>query len=204
MAPEHNSTRHDRDGVARAALALLDEVGLADLSMRRIAGRLDVQPSALYWHFSSKQELLAELADRITAGIPRDDADVLTTARSIRDALFTYRDGAELVLSTYALRLGSSYAHTALEAALTRHGLSDAPERAAALLHFVLGHATLVQQRMHADSHGAALDDHTIDVTAGLDRVFDLGVAALAGESSGAGLTARATPHPSAPRRAPT
>ncbi|WP_082297831.1 TetR family transcriptional regulator [Microbacterium sp. CGR1] len=203
MAPEHNSTRHDRDGVARAALALLDEVGLADLSMRRIAGRLDVQPSALYWHFSSKQELLAELADRITAGIPRDDADVLTTARSIRDALFTYRDGAELVLSTYALRLGSSYAHTALEAALTRHGLSDAPERAAALLHFVLGHATLVQQRMHADSHGAALDDHTIDVTAGLDRVFDLGVAALAGESSGAGLTARATPHPSAPRRDP-
>ena len=203
MAPEHNSTRHDRDGVARVALALLDEVGLADLSMRRIAGRLDVQPSALYWHFSSKQELLAELADRITAGIPRDDADVLTTARSIRDALFTYRDGAELVLSTYALRLGSSYAHTALEAALTRHGLSDAPERAAALLHFVLGHATLVQQRMHADSHGAALDDHTIDVTAGLDRVFDLGVAALAGESSGAGLTARATPHPSAPRRAP-
>ena len=203
MAPEHNSTRHDRDGVARAALALLDEVGLADLSMRRIAGTLDVQPSALYWHFSSKQELLAELADRITAGIPRDDADVLTTARSIRDALFTYRDGAELVLSTYALRLGSSYAHTALEAALTRHGLSDAPERAAALLHFVLGHATLVQQRMHADSHGAALDDHTIDVTAGLDRVFDLGVAALAGESSGAGLTARATPHPSAPRRDP-
>lgn len=203
MTPAHNSTRHDRDGVARAALALLDEVGLADLSMRRIAGRLDVQPSALYWHFSSKQELLAELADRITAGIPRDDADVLTTARSIRDALFTYRDGAELVLSTYALRLGSSYAHTALEAALTRHGLSDAPERAAALLHFVLGHATLVQQRMHADSHGAALDDHPIDVTAGLDRIFDLGVAALAGESSGAGLTARATPHPSAPRRAP-
>lgn len=203
MAPEHNSTRHDRDGVARAALALLDEVGLADLSMRRIAGRLDVQPSALYWHFSSKQELLAELADRITAGIPRDDADVLTTARSIRDALFTYRDGAELVLSTYALRLGSSYAHTALEAALTRHGLSDAPERAAALLHFVLGHATLVQQRMHADSHGAALDDHTIDVTAGLDRIFDLGVAALTGESSGADLTARATPRPSAPRRDP-
>lgn len=203
MAPEHNSTRHDRDGVARAALALLDEVGLADLSMRRIAGRLDVQPSALYWHFSSKQELLAELADRITSGIPRDDADVLTTARSIRDALFTYRDGAELVLSTYALRLGSSYAHTALEAALTRHGLSDAPERAAALLHFVLGHATLVQQRMHADSHGAALDDHTIDVTAGLDRIFDLGVAALAGESSGADLTARATPRPSAPRRDP-
>ncbi len=204
MAPEHNSTRHDRDGVARAALALLDDVGLPDLSMRRIAGRLDVQPSALYWHFSSKQELLAELADRITAGIRRDDADVLSTARSIRDALFTYRDGAELVLSTYALRLGSSYAHTALEAALTRHGRSDAPERATALLHFVLGHATLVQQRMHADSLGAALDDHTVDVTAGLDRIFDLGVTALAGEPSGTDLTEWATPRQTSPRRDPS
>ncbi|WP_314424973.1 TetR family transcriptional regulator [uncultured Microbacterium sp.] len=183
MSPDHNPIRHDRDGVARAALALLDEVGLADLSMRRIAGALDVQPSALYWHFSSKQELLAELADRITDTIPRDDADVLTTARRIRDALFTYRDGAELVLSTYALRLGSSSAQIALEAALARHGRSDARDRGAALLHFVLGHATLVQQRMHAESHGAALDDGETDVTAGLDRVFDLGVAALSGES---------------------
>ncbi|MGK3947461.1 TetR family transcriptional regulator [Microbacterium sp. K2] len=194
MTPEHNAARHDRDGVARAALALLDEVGLADLSMRRIAGRLEVQPSALYWHFSSKQELLAELADRITAGIPRDDADVLTTARGIRDALFTYRDGAELVLSTYALRLGSSYAQTALESALAHHGHTDAAERAAAILHFVLGHATLVQQRMHADSHGAALADGMIDVTAGLDRVFDLGVTAIAGEPASIGVSPQTTP----------
>ncbi|WP_120493561.1 TetR/AcrR family transcriptional regulator [Microbacterium phyllosphaerae] len=180
MSPDHNSTRHDRDGVARAALVLLDEVGLADLSMRRIASRLDVQPSALYWHFTSKQELLADLADRITSTIPRDDADVLTTARSIRDALFTYRDGAELVLSTYALQLGSSQAQTALEDSLHRVGAEDSRERAVALLHFILGHATLVQQRMHADSHGALPAGDAVDVTAGLDRIFDLGVTALA------------------------
>lgn len=179
MTPAHNPARHDRDSVARAALALLDEVGLPDLSMRRIAARLDVQPSALYWHFASKQELLAELADRITAGIPRSGAGVLATAHGIRDALFAHRDGAELVLSTYALRLGSSFAQTALEEALRENGATDAPDRAAAILHFVLGHATLVQQRMHADSHGAMRDEGEIDVTAGLDRVFDLGVAAL-------------------------
>lgn len=194
MSPEHNSTRHDRDGVARAALALLDEVGLADLSMRRIAGRLDVQPSALYWHFSSKQELLAELADRITSAIPRGDAGVLTTARSIRDALFTYRDGAELVLSTYALRLGSSHAQMALEASLRRRGVPDAQDRSVALLHFVLGHATLVQQRMHADSHGALSARDDDDVTAGLDRVFDLGVAALSGDDAAERLSERSTP----------
>lgn len=189
MTPAHNPARHDRDSVARTALALLDEVGLADLSMRRIAARLDVQPSALYWHFASKQELLAELADRITAGIPRSGSDVLTTARGIRDALFAYRDGAELALSTYALRLGSSHAQSALETALRDAGAEDPADRAAAILHFVLGHATLVQQRMHADSYGAVRDDGEIDVTAGLDRVFDLGVSAIA-----AGLSARATP----------
>lgn len=198
MSPAHNSTRHDRDGVARAALVLLDEVGLADLSMRRIAGRLDVQPSALYWHFASKQALLAELADRITAGIPHGDASVLDTARGIRDALFAYRDGAELVLSTYALRLGSSSAQTAVHDALVTEG-ADAPEqRAAAIMHFILGHATLVQQRMHADSYGAVLPDDASpaadDVTAGLDRVFDLGVTALSGtvRSSSAPLRDRA------------
>ncbi|MFJ6531191.1 TetR family transcriptional regulator [Microbacterium sp. NPDC091662] len=189
MSPEHNPARHDRDSVARSALALLDEVGLADLSMRRIAAGLDVRPSALYWHFASKQELLAELADRITASIPRGSADVLTTARGIRDALFAYRDGAELVLSTYALQLGSSQAQTALTDALRAQGASDADDRGAAILHFVLGHATLVQQRMHADSHGALPDAGDVDVTAGLDRVFDLGVTALAGA-----LLAPATP----------
>lgn len=189
MTPPPNPPRHDRESVARTALSLLDEVGLADLSMRRIAGRLDVQPSALYWHFASKQELLADLADRITAAVPASSPSVLGTARSIRDALFAHRDGAELVLSTYALQLGSSHAQEALTSALRAEGAGDPEDRAVALLHFILGHATLVQQRMHADSHGALPATETVDVTAGLDRVFDLGVAALAGT-----LSASATP----------
>ncbi|PRA79931.1 TetR family transcriptional regulator [Microbacterium sp. MYb66] len=189
MSPEHNPVRHDRDSVARSALALLDEVGLADLSMRRIAARLDVQPSALYWHFASKQELLADLADRITASVPEGSSGVLATARAIRDALFAYRDGAELVLSTYALQLGSAHAQSVLTEALRAQNAVDPEDRGAAILHFVLGHATLVQQRMHADSHGALPSTAEVDVTAGLDRVFDLGVTALAGE-----LTAPTTP----------
>lgn len=184
MSPEHNPVRHDRESVARTALALLDEVGIADLSMRRIAARLDVQPSALYWHFSSKQELFAHLADRITAGISGSRSGVLTTARRIRDALFAHRDGAELVLSTYALRLGPSPAQSALAEALEAEGSLEPAERATAMLHFILGHATLVQQRMHADSHGALLGGGETDVTAGLDRIFDLGIAALAGTVS--------------------
>lgn len=192
MSPPPNPPRHDRDGVARAALRLLDDVGLADLSMRRIAAHLEVQPSALYWHFSSKQELFADLADRITATVPRGAGGVLATARGLRDALFAHRDGAELVLSTYALQLGSAHALDALVAALREDGADDPESRGTAILHFVLGHATLVQQRMHADSHGALPPSDEADVTAGLDRVFDLGVEALAGPVSA----------PATPRRA--
>lgn len=182
MAPNETGRRHSRDDVAEAALRILDDLGLPDLTMRRLAASLDVQPSALYWHFRSKQELLAELADRITADVPADDADVSATARGIRDALFTYRDGAELVLSTYALQLGSRHAHSVLERALGDR--PDRTDRATALLHFILGHATLVQQRMHADSYGAAATGGSHDPTAGLDEVFDLGVRALAGSVS--------------------
>src|SRR4051812_46795577 len=59
--------RHSRDDVVEAALRILDDYGLPDLTMRRLAASLDVQPSALYWHFPNKQALLAELADRIVA-----------------------------------------------------------------------------------------------------------------------------------------
>src|ERR1700712_2518028 len=109
-APTRNG-RHSRDDVANAALRILDEYGLPDLTMRRLAAALDVQPSALYWHFPNKQTLLAELADRICSrgpsAAPAGDWMLVTTAEAtrLRDALLAYRDGAEVVASTLALRL---------------------------------------------------------------------------------------------------
>ncbi|WP_316306993.1 TetR/AcrR family transcriptional regulator, partial [Clavibacter michiganensis] len=67
MVRAHAAGRHSRDDVARTALRILDEHGLPDFTMRRLGAALDVQPSALYWHFPDKQSLLAELADRIVA-----------------------------------------------------------------------------------------------------------------------------------------
>ncbi|MCB1743059.1 MAG: helix-turn-helix transcriptional regulator, partial [Gammaproteobacteria bacterium] len=48
---------HKQD-VVEAATALLDDYGIADLSMRRLARELAVSPGALYWHFANKQQLL--------------------------------------------------------------------------------------------------------------------------------------------------
>ncbi|MGW6130502.1 TetR/AcrR family transcriptional regulator C-terminal domain-containing protein [Cellulomonas sp. NPDC055163] len=56
-----------RAQVVAAALEILDEYGLGDLTMRRLAGSLGVQPGALYWHVANKQALLADVADAIVA-----------------------------------------------------------------------------------------------------------------------------------------
>ena len=177
--PDRPGARHDRPSVVDCALGLLDRLGLPDLSMRRIATELDVQPSALYWHFPSKQALLAAVADRILAAVPEPDsgADPVGVARAVLDALLTYRDGAEVVMSTYALRLGTPRAQRALCAAL-----GDVPEQDAladAVFEFILGHAMLLQQRMHAQSIGAVESD-AADPTAQSDAVFDAGIRALA------------------------
>ncbi len=105
-----SASRYNKSDVLEAALKLLDELGLPDLTMRKLAASLDVQPSALYWHYPNKQTLLAEVSNTIVAFMkPVAEAETwqLTTklkALALRDALLAFRDGAEVVSST--LRLG--------------------------------------------------------------------------------------------------
>ncbi|MDR6610679.1 AcrR family transcriptional regulator [Leifsonia sp. 1010] len=180
MAGNETGRRHSRDDVVEAALRVLDDLGLPDLTMRRLAASLDVQPSALYWHFPNKQTLLAELADRIVATRPSagaavdgpgEDADwadsVRAEAAALRDALLAYRDGAEVVSSTLALGLGSPDTVDRLARAVARGGFDAETSRraATALLHFVLGHVSHEQQRLQYDSLGvlAAGDSSPLD-----------------------------------------
>ncbi|WP_235038106.1 TetR family transcriptional regulator [Microbacterium sp. 18062] len=197
--------RHDRDSVVDAAMTILDEHGLADLTMRRLATELEVQPSALYWHFENKQSLLAAVADRIVGAAltpPPSEGDwrlaASQAASRIHDALLTYRDGAEVVLSTHALGLGSDAARRLLADALARgHEPAVAATAATAVLHFVLGHTSLVQQRMQADSVGAAAPGVGLDEQlAGPDRVFDVGIELLLG-----GLAELQRSRPASPAR---
>ena len=96
---------HKRD-VVEAATSLLDNYGIADLTMRRLARELDVSPGALYWHFANKQQLLGAVADRILG--PVDDVPAAWRDRitgicgGLRDALLSHTDGAELVSASFA------------------------------------------------------------------------------------------------------
>jgi AcrR family transcriptional regulator len=185
-------TRHSRDDVVAAALTILDDQGLPDLTMRRLAATLDVQPSALYWHFANKQTLLASLADQIVAraAVPRADGDwmagVRAEADALRDALLAFRDGAEVVSSSLALGLGAGEAQERLSVAIERGGFDRDTSgiAAAALLHFVLGHVSHEQQRLQADSLGVVTEAHSADPATAFagDRgraAFDFGITLL-------------------------
>lgn len=52
--------------IIRAALELLDDVGIDGLTVRALGERLGVRAPALYWHISGKQELLDEMGTEIS------------------------------------------------------------------------------------------------------------------------------------------
>lgn len=177
--------RHSRGDVLAAALHLLQNHGLAELTMRRLAGELGVQPSALYWHVPSKQALLADLADRIIDRAESGEADVLELCRSLRLALLSCRDGAEVVSSSLALGLGGLAAPERLTAAIRASGADEATARATAeiLVHQILGQVWHEQQRQTAQSLGVAiaqLPGAPIDPQAHVDLGVRLIVAGLA------------------------
>jgi len=97
----------ERDAIVTAAIALLDEVGLDGLSMRRLAKELDVQAPALYWHFKNKQELLDHMLVAISTEelrVPRPgqawDDWLVERTRIQYHGLNRHRDGARLAAQT--------------------------------------------------------------------------------------------------------
>lgn len=157
--------RHAKPDVVSAAVRVLAESGLPGLSMRRIAEVLDVQVSALYWHFPNKQALLAALSERIVGSdFPETSADLAAIATALRERLLAHRDGAEVVSSSLALGLLELPSRTALiEAALAAGlDLSAAEVAADTLVHYVIGYTFHEQQRMHAAVVGAA--DVSVDI----------------------------------------
>jgi TetR/AcrR family transcriptional regulator, tetracycline repressor protein len=99
----------ERDKILDAALALLNEVGLDQLTTRKLAERLGVQQPALYWHFKSKSALLDALNEvvlerfherRFPRAGERWDEFTIAHARSFRKALLAVRDGARLNAGT--------------------------------------------------------------------------------------------------------
>ena len=163
-------------------MRLLDEVGLPDLTMRKLAASLDLQPSAIYWHFESKQELLAEISNTIVAfskPVAKSSdwrLNATSEALAFRDALLAFRDGAEIVSSTLALGLGASGFYKRIYATID---IEDAKLRKAAcesIQFLVLGQVWHEQQRMLANSLGVVDNLNDIDssgLSIGIQLILD-------------------------------
>jgi len=63
--PAHRGRALSRDEIVRTAIAVADAEGPHAISMRRIARELNAGAMSLYWHVSSKEELLDLMLDAI-------------------------------------------------------------------------------------------------------------------------------------------
>lgn len=120
-----------RDAIVSASLEILNEFGLGDVSMRRLATKLQVAPGALYWHIKNKQALIQAMARAIAEEFlsRAEGADLTRAAALFREVVLSYRDGAEVVtagLSSASLR----------NTLVQRFGADDV---AYVLLHFMVG-----------------------------------------------------------------
>jgi TetR/AcrR family tetracycline transcriptional repressor len=180
--------RLSRRDVLHEAMALLDEVGLEGLTMRRLAGRLGVRAGAIYWHFADKQALYDAMAEQMMTTVLRPrlsgrwDARLAELCRRLVAALGRHRDGARL--ATLALVPGEHglAVSEALLGVLADGGLGkEATLWAASVLgYYVLGFLIDTQATEEAKARGlaAAMDAAVASVDPRRHpRVAELGLA---------------------------
>lgn len=140
-----------RETVARAALHVVDEVGLDGLTMRRLAADLEIQNQSLYWHFTNKQELLNCMAELMIAeafaelhhpGSEQDWAEWLAGfARRFRSTMLAHRDGAR-ILAEADVSLSDFFGGIELALDVLQHAGFEESTAAAGVItviHFILG-----------------------------------------------------------------
>lgn len=109
----------DRDRILRAALRLIDQHGLAELSMRRLGAELGVQAMAVYRHLPSKQAVIEGVRemifDELAALRPTEtpsgrwDDGLVALAHAFRDACRRHPHA----LSLFATDVDRGYAASA-------------------------------------------------------------------------------------------
>jgi AcrR family transcriptional regulator len=100
----------NRDAIVDVALAIVDEHGLAGLSMRNVAERLETGPASLYAHVASKDELTELVYDRVLGEIELPGPDgkdwekqLKIALRAMYDVLIAHRDIAYASLARIPL-----------------------------------------------------------------------------------------------------
>ncbi|MBC2778748.1 TetR family transcriptional regulator [Parasphingopyxis marina] len=120
----------DQPLIVAEALALLQDEGLAKVGIRRLAARLDVSASSLYWHVQDKTALLSLMSSTVfrsclDAVPPCDDWRewLRGFGLAIWDAQKRVRDAHLLIRAVPTSPPGSSVIHAEIEGKLVDLGL---------------------------------------------------------------------------------
>jgi AcrR family transcriptional regulator len=98
----HVTVRLDRAVIVQAAQRILAAEGLGRLTVRRIGAELGADPTAIYRHFRSKDELVGELVDLAFSSLPEPDPELPWQERlrvGLRAALALYRDNPDFAIA---------------------------------------------------------------------------------------------------------
>jgi AcrR family transcriptional regulator len=119
--------------VVAAAIAVLDEAGVAGLSMRRVAERLGTGAATLYAYVSGRDELLELVFDELVGSVPLPSASdperwreqVMTAMRNLHAVLVSHRDAALAGLGRIPTTPNTMAASEAMGTVMRAGGLSD-------------------------------------------------------------------------------
>lgn len=149
------------DLIARTAIAIIDDHSMANLTMRRLAAELGVDPMALYRHVANKEALLRVMGDAILSQVldgvlARPDGDVVrTSARELYRHLVAHPARLTVLATAPTTVVSAGYTlHLARE--LTSRGIDE--ERAVgamrAAIAYVFGAALLTVSAQTDDGAG--------------------------------------------------
>lgn len=104
-------TQANQTKIIQAALEILDQKGLDDLSIRDIAHRIHRQGPAIYWYFKNKETLVDFMAEAILAEAfsnltPRAEHEdwqdwLIAQMQTLRQAMLSRTDGARVVAGAH-------------------------------------------------------------------------------------------------------
>lgn len=161
--PERTKQPLTREALVNAALKVVDEQGLAALSMRAVAEVLGTGPASLYNHVASKEQLIDLVLDRVLGEleVPEPDPDrwqeqVKEFARSLRKAMLAHRGLAAAMLGTQPLGPNGL---RLVEGGLALARAAGLPDAIAAYTADLLGHyvaVTALEQETNRERFGAA------------------------------------------------
>src|SRR3954468_11486819 len=96
-----------RNDIVRTAVEMMDDEGLAGLTLRGVAVRLGVSAPTLYWHVKDKRHLLDLVAEQVLADLPENQRAprpgesvwewLAERARLRRALLLAHRDSVQVV-----------------------------------------------------------------------------------------------------------